>query len=141
MVCATLTTFTFNCCRVTYNPIVCMFKTQVTIVASSYFINTPWECTFLFTVLPLKWSKSEFGGMLQYLLTFCKNVCPLSITFMSSCSCWFVHLACLDALGNLLVLVKLCIDVMGGWHCYYIGVKASCECWISCVAGVIGWKC
>jgi hypothetical protein len=79
--------------------------------------------------------------MFQYMLAFCKYVCPLSIASMSSSSCWFVHLACLDALKTLLVLAKLCIDVMGGWHCCCVGVRVGYERWVSCVVGVIGWGC
>jgi hypothetical protein len=75
------------------------------------------------------------------MLAFYKDVCPLSTTSMSFSSCWFVHLAHLDALGTLLVLAKLCIVAMGGWHCCCVGVKVGCECWVSCVVGVIGWGC
>lgn len=68
-------------------------------------------------------------------------MCPLSTTSMATSSCWFVHLACLDELGVLLVLVELCIDVVGGWHCYYCNVGATCECWFSYVVGVISCRC
>jgi len=50
-------------------------------------------------------------------------------------------LACLDALSVMLVLLKLCINVVGGWHCYYVNVGATCECWFSYVVGVTSCRC
>lgn len=36
----------------------------------------------------------------------------------------------------MLVLANLCISTMGGWHCYYVGVRAACDCGVSCIVGV-----
>ncbi len=120
------------------NPTVYMFKTQVITVASFCSISTPWGPTFLFLVLPLRWFKNEVSGMFQYVATFHKEMCPFSTSSMASSRCWFVHLAYLVALDTLLVLVDLCISIMGGWHCCYVGVWTHCDCWVSCIVGVIG---
>jgi hypothetical protein len=64
-------------------------------------------------------------------------MCPLSIVSMASSRCWYLHLACLVALGILFVLIKLCISTMGGWHCCYIGAWVGCDCGVSCIVGVI----
>lgn len=73
----------------------------------------------------------------KYLLAFLKDVSPLSIAFMASSSCWYIHLPHLDAFGYLLVLAKFCIVVVVGWHYYVIG----CKCWFTCVVKVVGWGC
>jgi hypothetical protein len=65
--------------------------------------------------------------MFQYLVAFHKEVCLVSIASMASSRCWYVHLACLVALYILLVLVDPCIFIMGGWHCYYVGVWVGCD--------------
>ncbi len=65
-------------------------------------------------------------------------MCPLSIAFMASSSCWSIHLPHLDALGCLLVLAKFCIVIVVGWHCYYV---IGCKCWFTFVVRVVGWGC
>jgi hypothetical protein len=133
--------FSFNYWRVIDNLVVYMFETQVIIVASFYFVNTPWGPIFLLLVLPLKWFESEVIGMFQYLVVFCKEMCPFSIASMASSRCWYAHLANLVAWGTLLVLVDPCIFTMGGWYCYYVGAWASCDYGVSYIVGVTWVTC
>jgi hypothetical protein len=130
-------TFSFSCWRVIDNPIVYMFEIQVIIVASFYFVSAPWGPTFLLLVLLLKWFENEVNGMFQYLVTFCKKMCPFSTTSMASSRCWYVHLANLVALNTLLVLANLCISTMGRWYCYCVCAWTNCDYGISYIVGVI----
>ncbi len=132
-----LATFNFSCCRVIDNTTIYMFKTQVTIIASSCFVSTPWDPTFLLFVLPLRWFESEVSGTFQYLVAFRKEVCLISITSMASSKCWYIHLACLVALGILLILVDLCIFITGGCHCCYVGVWVGFDYGVFRIVGVI----
>jgi hypothetical protein len=68
--------------------------------------------TFLFLIVPLKWFESEVKGMFRYMLAFVKEVSPFCIASNVSSSCWFVHLLCLNALGILLIFVKLCVVIV-----------------------------
>ncbi len=118
----------------TNRPIVCMFWTQVVLISSFYFINTPWGPTFLIPILPSRWSKSKFNIMFQYLLAFLEDVYPLSIASMTFSSCWFIHMPCLKAIGCLLVLVEFCIIVVTRWLllccCYgWLQVLIHMCCW------------
>jgi hypothetical protein len=63
MVYVILATFNFSYYKVIDNPKVYMFKTQLTIIASSCFVNTPWGPTFLLLVLPWRWYENEVSGM------------------------------------------------------------------------------
>jgi hypothetical protein len=63
LVYVTSTTFSFICYMVIDNLIVCMFKTQMTIVASSCFVNTPRGANFLLLVLPQRWYENEINAM------------------------------------------------------------------------------
>jgi hypothetical protein len=74
--------------------------------------------------------------MFQYLATFCKEVCPSPLRPWHLFRCWYVHLACLVPLGNMLVLVDFCISTMGGWHCCCVDAWTSCDCGVSCNVGV-----
>ncbi len=125
----TLATFSFN---------YCMFKTQMTIVASSYSISTPWGPIFLILIIPLRWFENEVNGMFQYLAAFCKEVCPLSTMSIAFSRCWPIHLACLIALGIRLILIDLCICIMGIWHYCCVGVWTSCDCGVYYIVGMIG---
>jgi len=60
---------------------------------------------------------------------------------MASSRCWSLHLACLVALGLLLVLVDLCIFTMGRWHCCCASAWASCDYGVFYIVGVIGVTC
>jgi hypothetical protein len=72
-------------------PIFCIAKIQVTIVTSSFVVNTPFTLTFFVHVLPFKWLNKEFKGMLQNLLASLNVVLPLSIASIISSSASSVH--------------------------------------------------
>jgi hypothetical protein len=80
MVYVTSRTFNFSCCKVIHNLVVYMFKTQVTIFASSCLLV---HLGVPLLVLPLRWSKSEVNGTFQYMATFHKEICALSTTSMA----------------------------------------------------------
>jgi hypothetical protein len=67
-------------------PVFGITKIQVTIVASSFVVNTPFTLTFFVHVLPFKWLNKEFKGMLQNLLAFLNMALPLSIASITSSS-------------------------------------------------------
>ncbi len=132
-------TFGLSYWKVMDKPTFCMFKIQMTNASSSFFVSTPCRPTFLVLVLPLRWFDSKVKRMFQYLLAFFKEVCLHFTTSMAFSSCWFVHLPCLDTLGNLLFFFIIVVLVMVGWGWCFCDVVANWDYPIYCFVEVGYW--
>jgi hypothetical protein len=101
-------TFIFNYWMLIDNITFCIFRIQVTIISSFYFVNTPWGPTFLHLVIPFKWFESEVVNKFQYFAAFLRDVFP------SPQHPWHllvVGMSILPTLRYQLVYIYLCLNL------------------------------